>query len=117
MRHVNGIDLKTIPNVKDARLTYLEKSKIKKSNKNKMDNLRIDISTRPTDTGPLTETITIPCSKQFKELVDFVLRLTDQEISELGHRYLLEGMTRDIRDIFSVEPYLDKPLREVLKRS
>lgn len=67
------------------------------------------------DTGALTETITIPCSKQFKELVDFVSRLTGQDIAELGHRYLLESMARDIKDIFSVEPYLDKPLREVLK--
>ena len=69
------------------------------------------------DTGPLTETITIPCSKKFMELVDLVCKLTDREISELGHRYLLEGVIRDIKDIFSVEPYLDKSLREVLKRS
>ena len=117
MRYVNGIGLRTIPNVKGARLIYLEKSKIKKSNKNKMDNLKIDISTRPIDTGPLTETITIPCSKQFKELVELVCKLTDREISELGHRYLVEGMTRDIKDVFSMEPYLDKPLREILKRS
>ena len=80
-----------------------------------MDNLKLNISTRPIDTGPLTETITIPCSKQFKELVDLVCKLTDREISELGHRYLLEGMTRDIKDIFSVELYLDKTLREVVK--
>ena len=82
-----------------------------------MDKLKIDISTRPIDTGPLTETITIPCSKKFKELVDLVCKLIDREISELGHRYLLEGMTRDIKNVFSVEPYLDKSLREVLKRS
>ena len=82
-----------------------------------MDNLKLNISTRPIDTGPLTETITIPCSKRFRDLVDFVSRLTDKEISELGHRYLLEGMIRDIKNIFSVEPYLDKSLREVLKRS
>ena len=80
-----------------------------------MDKLKIDISTRPIDTGPLTETITIPCSKKFKELVDLVCKLIDREISELGHRYLLEGMTRDIKDIFSVELYLDKTLREVVK--
>ena len=48
---------------------------------------------------------------------EFVSRLTGQEIGELGHRYLLEGMIRDIKDIFSMEPYLDKTLREVLKRS
>jgi len=68
------------------------------------------------DTGPLTETITIPCSKQFKELVEFVSRLTNREISELGHRYLLEGMTKDIKNVFSVVPYLDKSLREVLDK-
>ena len=79
-----------------------------------MDNLKIDISTN-IDTGPLTETISIPCSKKFKELVDLVCKLIGQDISERGHGYLLEGMTRDIKDIFSVEPYLDKRLREVLK--
>jgi len=62
------------------------------------------------------ETITIPCSKQFKELVDFVCKLTGQDIAELGHGYLLEGMARDIKDVFSMEPYLDKALREILKR-
>lgn len=63
-----------------------------------MNNLKLNISTRPINTGPLTETITIPCSKGFKELVDLVCKL------------------RDIKEIFSVEPYLDKPLREALKR-
>ena len=115
MRPVNGTDLRTIPNVKTARATYLERSKIKKSIKNDMDNLKIDISTRPIDTGSLTETITIPCSKRFKDLVELVSKLTDKEISELGHRYLLEGVIRDIKDVFSMEPYLDKSLREVLK--
>jgi len=59
------------------------------------------------DTGPLTETITIPCSKQFKELVAQRLnpkgvgstdllsnrggKLTGQDIEELGRRYFLEG--------------------------
>ena len=76
--------------------------------------MKIDISTG-INTGPLTEIITIPCSKRFKELVDFVSRLIDKEISELGHKWILEGMARDIKDIFSMEPYLDKSLREILK--
>jgi len=82
----------------------------------RMDNLKIDISTGPINTGPLTETITIPCSKKFRDLVDLVCKLTNREISELGHRYLLEGMTKDIKNIFSMEPYLDKPLKEILKK-
>jgi hypothetical protein len=72
---------------------------------------------KPIDTGPLTETITIPCSKKFKEFVDFVCKLTEGSIEELGHRYLLQGMIRDMEDIFSLEPYLDKSLREVLDKS
>ena len=80
-----------------------------------MNNLKLNISTGVIDARPLTETITIPCSKKFMELVDLVCKLTDQEISELGHRYLLEGMARDIKNVFSMEPFLDKSLREVLK--
>jgi hypothetical protein len=80
------------------------------------DSVKIDINTSGIVTGPLTETITIPCSKQFKELVDLVCKLTDKEISELGHRYVLEGMIEDIKNYFSVEPFLDKSLREVLKK-
>jgi len=77
--------------------------------KNKMDNLiKIDISTKSIDTGPLTETITIPCSKSFRELIDFVCRLEGQDIGLLGHRWILQGMIKDINNIFSVEPYLDK---------
>ena len=67
------------------------------------------------DTGPLTEQITIPCSKRFRRLFGFVCRLTDKEMQVLGHGYLLEGILRDLKDHFEVEPYLDKPLRELLQ--
>jgi len=82
-----------------------------------MDTLKIDIPTKAIDTGPLTEAITIPCSKRFKELVDFVCRLQGQDIALLGHKWILQGMTRDMESIFTLEPYLDKSLREVLDKS
>lgn len=70
---------------------------------------------KTTNTGPLWEEIKIPCSKEFKELVDFVCKLTGQDLGELSHRYMVEGVTRDIKDVFSVEPYLDRRLKELLK--
>lgn len=115
LRRVNGIDLRMIPNVKRARLICLKKEKAKGVMQNKMDTLKIDISARPIDTGPLTETITIPCSKHYKELVDYMVRLTGQDIDTLGHRWILQGMIKDIERIFEFELYLDKSLKEVLR--
>jgi len=69
------------------------------------------------DTGPLTEEITIPCSKRFRRLFGFVCRLTDKEMQVLGHGYLLEGILRDLKDHFEVEPYLDKTVREFLQNT
>jgi len=44
-----------------------------------------------------------------------VCKLQDQDIETLAHRWILEGMIKDMEDIFSLEPYLDKSLRKVLK--
>lgn len=99
--------------------SYRERPGVMKINfkETTIQNLTINqFSSGAIDTGPLTEIITIRCSKKFMELINLVCKLTDREVSELGHRYLLQGMTRDIKDIFSMEPYLDRTLREVLKR-
>ena len=43
-----------------------------------------------------------------------MVRLTGQDIDTLGHRWMLQGMIRDIERIFELEPYMDKELREIL---
>ncbi len=42
--------------------------------------------------------------------------LTDSTKTEMGYRYFIEGIKKDIGDIFGIEPYLDKTLREVLRK-
>ncbi len=44
-------------------------------------------------------------------------KLEGQDIGILGHRWILQGMIKDIERIFELEPYLDKELREVLKHT
>ena len=67
------------------------------------------------DTGPLTEEITIPCSKRFKRLFDFTCKLMGKDLQTLGHEYLLAGILKDLKGHFEVEPYLDKTVRELLR--
>jgi hypothetical protein len=69
------------------------------------------------DTGPLTEQITIPCSKRFKRLFDFVCKLTEKDLQVLGHGYLLAGILEDLKGHFEIEPYLDKTVREFLQNT
>jgi hypothetical protein len=55
--------------------------------------------------------------KARRELVDFVCKLEGQDIGLLGHRWMLQGTIKDMESVFSLEPYMDKSLREVLDKS
>ena len=79
--------------------------------------LKLDFSPKPSiDSGKKTERITITCSSDFKEFLDLFCRLSKTNISELGFRYLLEGMRNDLAAMFIAQPHLDKSLREVLQK-
>lgn len=81
-----------------------------------MDQVKLSFNTPVISTGKKDQRITITCSEKFKELVDFISNLTDSSPSEMGQRYFLEGMMKDLGQMFIAEPHLEKPLREILQK-
>lgn len=82
-----------------------------------MSQLKLDFSKsalRVPD-GKKMQRIGIACSDDFKSLFHQVCRLRGRTESEVGFQYLLEGVRKDIADIFMPEPHLDKSLRESIK--
>jgi len=60
--------------------------------------------------------IPIAASPEFKEFVEMMARKLGVSTSELGHRYFVEGLQRDVAETFLPEPHLDKSLREVMAK-
>jgi hypothetical protein len=81
-----------------------------------IENLTINITEKTVDTGPITKTIEISCSRRFKEFLEYLSETRGQPLAEMLHRYLVEGASKDVKEIFMLEPYLHKPLRELLKK-
>ncbi len=78
--------------------------------------LNFDKSRPAIDTGKKTERITFTCSAEYKEFLDLFCKATGSNISELCHRYMLDGMRNDLASLFIAQPHLDSSLRELLKR-
>lgn len=81
-----------------------------------MSQLSLDFSKQKIVSGKKTSRIPIACSEEFKSLVDLVAHLLDSSTSEISHRYILEGIQRDIGNIFMTEPHLDKSLRQIVSK-
>lgn len=81
------------------------------------EQLKLPLNKTSISTGKKDQRITITCSEKFKELVDFIAKLTDANPSELGQRYFLEGMMKDMGQMFMTEPHLEKTLREILQKN
>ena len=68
------------------------------------------------DPGKKTERITITCSGEYKDFVDLFCRVRGATVSEICHRYILEGMRADLATLFMAQPHLDKSLRDILEK-
>ena len=55
-------------------------------------------------------------SQELKEFVELMARKQNLSVSELTHRYIVDGLKNDIANVFMPEPHLDKSLRELLAR-
>jgi hypothetical protein len=64
--------------------------------------------------GKKDRRIPTAASQELKELVEIMARKQGISVSELTHRYIVEGLRSDLMQIFLPEPHLDKSLREVL---
>ena len=74
----------------------------------------IDFNQAP-DTGEIAERVTIGCSVEYKAFVELFASVRECTVSELCHRYVLDGMREDLANLFMAQPHLDKSLREILK--
>jgi hypothetical protein len=68
------------------------------------------------DAGKKTERITFTCSPEYKDFLDLFCKATGNTLSELCHRYMLDGMRNDLANIFITQPHLDTSLRDLLKK-
>lgn len=80
------------------------------------EQLSLPLNKNSISTGKKDQRITITCSEKFKDLVDFISKLTNSSPSEMGQKYFLEGMMKDIGNMFIAEPYLEKSLREIFQK-
>lgn len=80
-----------------------------------MEQLRFTLL--PICTGKKTQRLTVTCSREFEGVVQQFANLTNTSVSELGHRYFIEGMQRDLGKLFMAEPHLDKTLRSLIPKN
>ena len=66
--------------------------------------------------GKREKRITVACSDEFRQVFELVARIQNSNPSELGFRYLLEGLKNDLGNMFMYEPHLDSTLRNILNK-
>lgn len=79
--------------------------------------LQLDFSKPRIDSGKKTERIPTAVSSELKEFVDKMAQMQGVSVSELVHRYVVEGLKNDVVNIFIPEPHMDKSLREILQKT
>ena len=71
----------------------------------------------PVLTGKREKVVSFTCSENFKDLLDQIVKIQNTDLSKLGLRYFVEGMSRDIGTMFIAEPHLDIKLKDILDKS
>jgi len=70
----------------------------------------------PSQDGKKEYRIPTAVSQELKEFVELMARKQGTSVSELTHRYIVNGLKNDIANVFMPEPHLDKTLRDVLAK-
>jgi len=55
-------------------------------------------------------------SLELKEFVELMARVQGTTVSEMTHRYIVDGLKNDVAKKFMPEPHLDKTLRDLLTK-
>ena len=71
----------------------------------------------PIVNGKKLARIPVACSDEFKSWVQNMAKLQGSDVSTICHRYILEGMQRDLGTVFMAEPHADKRLRDFMAGS
>lgn len=66
--------------------------------------------------GKKLEKIPVACSDELKSFVSIMAQRQGVTVSELAHRYIVEGLKEDVVRLFIPEPHLDKSLREIMSK-
>ena len=77
--------------------------------------MKIDLEKKAIPQLEATEAVKVPCSPELVGMLNSLAELLNTTGQGLAYRYIVEGLQRDVGDIFVVQAHLDKPLREVLK--
>lgn len=83
-----------------------------------MTQLKLDFS-RPSisiDSGKKTERITITASSDLKEFIDLFAVKLGLSVSELGAKYFIEGLQRDLGSMLLIQANEQKTLADLLKK-
>ena len=79
--------------------------------------LNLDFSRSvPVLEGKKTERLPIACSEEFKQALSMVANLLNKTPSELAHRYVVEGIVKDLGNILLAQPMANLSLKEVIEK-
>jgi len=78
--------------------------------------LKLDFSPKAIASGKKIERIPIACSYDLKKLLEQIASKQNLSVSQIGHRYLIEGLQRDIGTLYFSEPYQDETLGSLLQK-
>ena len=77
--------------------------------------MKIDLDKKPIPQLEATEAVKVPCSPELVGMLDSLAELLKTTGQGLAYRYIVEGLQRDVGEVFGIQPHLDKPLKDVLK--
>jgi len=81
-----------------------------------LQQIKMDFSPRAILDGKKNERISFACSSELSTIVNILSEKKNLSISEYAHRALIEKIQKDFGEAFSLEPHLDKPLRELFQK-
>jgi len=81
-----------------------------------MSQLKLDFSPRSVMEGKKVDRIPVAVSTDLKHLVEQIAQKQNRSVSEIAHRYLVEGIMRDIGSLYLQEPFLNDSLKEILRK-
>lgn len=82
-----------------------------------MGQILLNLRPRVIDDAKKLSRLSCTCSDDFKEFVEKIARLRKTTISELLYEYALDGIKKDITEIYLPAPHLDKTLRDIVGKS
>jgi len=79
--------------------------------------LKLDFSRQPQrDTGKRTKRITFTGSEDLQTFLSLLSTKMGTDVSNLCHKWVIEGLQRDIAGLLIPQPHLNKSLAEIIRQ-